>query len=205
MITVNDIEYKIFNTYFLFKSFIIQFQSYYSFNFPNELLIFILNIYKKLLDNDINEFRNLFNDEYNFYRNLEERLLSQKKLNDYNYNDNFNIRNFNIRNFYNLNNYRNVAEEATITNAFNSEWIDSMIDESRKYKLNQDIPYVFITIDPSAGISRSLYILVSMFYLNNMCVVCLNINIYFKNNKDQFYSILEYYNNQYQIKINDYF
>ena len=168
MITVNDIEYKIFNTYFLFKSLIIQLQSSYYFNFPNELLIFILNIYKKLLDNDINEFRNLFNDEYNFFRNLEKRLLIQK-INDYNYNDiDRNFFNLNHNNYY----YRNVAEEATITNAFNSEWIDSMIDESRKYKLNQDIPYVFITIDPSAGISRSLYILVSMFYLNNMCVVC---------------------------------
>lgn len=180
MQTINDIQYKFIQTYFFLKSFL-QFQYFY--NFPNELLIIILIRYKNLLLNDFNEFIKLFHDE-SFYTNLKKELL-------FNYN------------LYILNNDRNLAEEATITNAFNSEWIDSMIDDTRKYKLNQDIPYVFITIDPSAGISRSLYILVSMFYLNNQCVVCKN-NL-FKNNKDQFYSILEYYNIQYQLKINDYF
>lgn len=73
----------------------------------------------------------------------------------------------------------NLMQEPKISRAFNQEWIDSMFDLKRKYNVDMDIPYVFISIDPSAGVGRSFYIIVSMFYppragTNNKktCVVC---------------------------------
>jgi cytochrome oxidase Cu insertion factor (SCO1/SenC/PrrC family) len=52
-----------------------------------------------------------------------------------------------------------------------------MFNEERNYNLDRDVSFVFITIDPSAGNARSLYVLLSMFYPDTKsghktCVVC---------------------------------
>lgn len=52
-----------------------------------------------------------------------------------------------------------------------------MFNQERNYNLDRDVPYVFITIDPSAGSAKSLYVLLSMFYPDTKsghktCVVC---------------------------------
>lgn len=72
----------------------------------------------------------------------------------------------------------NLMQEPKISRAFDPLWIDSMFDNKRKYNVDMDIPYVFISIDPSAGVGRSFYIIVSMFYPSiadtdkKSCVVC---------------------------------
>ncbi len=67
--------------------------------------------------------------------------------------------------------------EATISLAFQSDWLDAMADENRYYNLHNDIQHVFITIDPSAGSAKSLYVILSMFYPETKngraCVVCI--------------------------------
>ena len=69
-----------------------------------------------------------------------------------------------------------MLQESPITCAFKSEYIDRMIDNKRRYNLENDIDTIFITIDPSAGTGRSLYVILSMFYPmiekdKRMCVV----------------------------------
>lgn len=67
--------------------------------------------------------------------------------------------------------FRNESEEALISFAFESAWIDAMITSD--YLLNEDIPHLFITIDPSAGKDRNLYVLCStVFTRDGTCVVC---------------------------------
>jgi len=71
----------------------------------------------------------------------------------------------------------NQGQDPPIEPAFSPNSIASFIDPKRKYNLDQYIPYVFISIDPSAGSGRSLYVLVSMFFPENQngqyCVVFL--------------------------------
>lgn len=70
--------------------------------------------------------------------------------------------------------------EPTISLAFQEDWLAAMADENRNYNLHNDIPYVFITIDPSAGTSKSLYVILSMFYPETKngrtCIVCYYLN-----------------------------
>lgn len=70
----------------------------------------------------------------------------------------------------------NKQAEAPIEVAFSPASIESFTDPKRRYSLDQYIPYVFISIDPSGGKGRSLYVIVSMFYPENQngqyCVVC---------------------------------
>lgn len=72
---------------------------------------------------------------------------------------------------------RNLMQEATISLAFQPDWLDAMADENRNYNLHNDIDYVFITIDPSAGSAKSLYVILSMFYPETKngrtCIVCI--------------------------------
>jgi hypothetical protein len=66
---------------------------------------------------------------------------------------------------------RNVTEDPTTTPAFEGKWIDQMVNN--KYELNEDIKYLYITIDPSGGQNRNLYVLTStVFTLDGTCVVC---------------------------------
>lgn len=51
---------------------------------------------------------------------------------------------------------QNEEEMPSISNAFEKSWIDSMVKNT--YLLSKDMNHIFITIDPSAGISLSLYI-----------------------------------------------
>jgi hypothetical protein len=67
--------------------------------------------------------------------------------------------------------------ESTISLAFQEDWVQAMFNEERNYNLDRDVPFVFITIDPSAGTAKSLYVLLSMFYPetksgHRTCVVC---------------------------------
>jgi hypothetical protein len=47
----------------------------------------------------------------------------------------------------------NIGGKPSLTNAFERHWIDYMVNNS--YECTRAIDHIFITIDPSAGISPS--------------------------------------------------
>lgn len=75
---------------------------------------------------------------------------------------------------------QNEMQEPNISRAFKSETIDAMFDLKRKYRESSDVNHVFISIDPSAGIGRSFYIIVSMFYPRINDKRCCVVNFLFK-------------------------
>jgi hypothetical protein len=55
--------------------------------------------------------------------------------------------------------------------AFESKHIDRMVHH--KYKLNEDIRHLFISVDPSAGKDGNFYVMTSTVYTKSgTCVVC---------------------------------
>ena len=57
-----------------------------------------------------------------------------------------------------------------ISPAFPSERINFMINNL--YEINTYASHLFITIDPNGGKDRSLYVLSSFVFVNDMCIVC---------------------------------
>lgn len=60
---------------------------------------------------------------------------------------------------------RNQLSIPTISNAFDRDLIEKMCDNSRNYIGTSYISHIFITVDPSAGLARSNYAIISMFYV----------------------------------------
>ena len=80
---------------------------------------------------------------------------------------------FTQKNIHLLTLYRNQQEESPTSFAFKSAEIDRMVNHS--YRLNEDIKYLFITVDPAGGKGLNLYAVCStVFTSDGTCVVCLS-------------------------------
>jgi hypothetical protein len=70
----------------------------------------------------------------------------------------------------------NVGDKPLITSAFKKEWIDQMVSDP--YRIKQNVPHIFITIDPSAGKDRNYYALLSAIFIKGECIIlggeCIN-------------------------------
>ena len=65
----------------------------------------------------------------------------------------------------------NIGGKPLINPAFKREWLDAV--ENTLYRLDRDCFHIFVTIDPSGGSDRSLYVIMSsVFTADGLCVVC---------------------------------
>ncbi len=82
----------------------------------------------------------------------------------------------------------NIGGLPTIKSAFETQWIDHIVENT--YKCDKSIDRLFITIDPSAGMvsglcptplnipthqlakDRNLYVILSTVFVDGHCVVC---------------------------------
>lgn len=80
-----------------------------------------------------------------------------------------------IDSFINMD-YRNQLDAPLISYAFDGKHIDRMM--THKYKLNEDIRHLFISVDPSAGKDGNFYVMTSTVYTKDgTCVVCLSLSL----------------------------
>lgn len=72
----------------------------------------------------------------------------------------------------------NIGGKPGITSAFETKWLDALVDEKRRYKITKTCNHIFISIDPSAAKDRNLYVLMSFIFVDGNCVIlgaeCMN-------------------------------
>jgi len=63
---------------------------------------------------------------------------------------------------------QNIPDKPLHSPVFETKWIDNLYDPSRFYdNKSNNVYYVFITVDPSAGRDVSNYVISSMYYIRN--------------------------------------